>query len=110
MVTTEMLRYCNVLREKQEVHGGGTSNMLRKRTGTGGYGGRILSTEHRIRLGTVGFKGKRGRKSEANMWARQSTDAMKSHFDAGGSTAAETGGFRVPQRRETDLISGPPLG
>ena len=42
-VTADVLRLCNVFRVKQNVHPG--VNFMRKRTGTGGCGGRKLSPE-----------------------------------------------------------------
>ena len=38
-VTHQVLKMCNVIREKQEVLGSG-ADFMRKRTGTGGCGGR----------------------------------------------------------------------
>ena len=53
-VTQQVLKLCNVFRQKQEVHG--PHNYMRKRTGTGGCGGRKLSPEQFQKLGTYGFK------------------------------------------------------
>ena len=54
MVTNQVLKLCNVFREKQDIYG--PSNFMRKRTGTGGCGGRRLSPEHQAKLGSFGFK------------------------------------------------------
>ena len=67
-VTTDVLRLCNVFRVRQDVHPG--VNFMRKRTGTGGCGGRRLSPEQIARLGTFGFKPRMNgyRKSEASIF------------------------------------------
>ena len=44
MVTHKVLKMCNVIREKQEVLSTG-SDFMRKRTGTGGAGGRRLRAD-----------------------------------------------------------------
>lgn len=69
-VTMEILQYCNIRREKQDVNG--TGSYMKKKSGTGGFGGRMLSQENRIRLGTYGFRNKNTdtkavRKSENNI-------------------------------------------
>ena len=54
-VTNEVLKICNVVRQKLDVHGEG-EKFMRKRSGLGGTGGRRLSPEMRIHFGTFGFK------------------------------------------------------
>ena len=54
-VTNQVLKICNVVREKLDVHGEG-QRFMRKRSGLGGTGGRRLSPDLRIHFGTFGFK------------------------------------------------------
>ena len=71
-VTNQVLKLCNVVRESQDVNGTGV--FMKKRSGMGGYGGRDLSPELKIRFGTFGFK-KPGNKSskQGGMFERLTT-------------------------------------
>ena len=75
-VTEDVLKMCNVFRVRQNVHG--ESHFMRKRTGTGGCGGRKLSPEHAAKLGTYGFgKADRlnNRKSEGAIFGKSGYNA-----------------------------------
>ena len=56
-VTNQMLKICNVVRNRMDVRNGDGS-FMKKRSGLGGTGGRELSPDLRIRFGTFGFKNK----------------------------------------------------
>ena len=68
-VTHQVLEMCNVIRKKQEVLGpnAGGSDFMRKRTGTGGCGGRQNAAD--MQLGSVGFR-------ERQLAKRQQKPAM----------------------------------
>ena len=48
-----MLKICNVVRQRLDVHD--NDEFVKKRSGLGGTGGRLLSPELRVRFGTFGF-------------------------------------------------------
>jgi len=52
-VTLQVLQLCNVVRERLGVNG--KNDFMKKRSGLGGTGGRLLSPELRMRFGTYGF-------------------------------------------------------
>ena len=52
-VTNNVLKLCNVVRSQLNRRSDGT--FMRKRSGTGGMGGRELNTALRTRFGTFGF-------------------------------------------------------
>ena len=55
-VTNSVLKICNVVRQRLDVHD--NDDFVRKRSGIGGTGGRLLSPELRVRFGTFGFNKK----------------------------------------------------
>lgn len=63
-VTGQVLKLCNVVRQRLDVHGPDT--FIKKRSGLGGAGGRRLSPELRIRYGTFGFKSKNNQTRGSN--------------------------------------------
>ena len=81
---------CNVIRERQHVLGPGT-DFMRKRTGTGGAGGRRLHAD--LQLGSVGFK------KQYNQ--RQQKPAMNwSQFNLAGVPA------KKDQKEENEDLAG----
>ena len=56
-VTNKVLKICNVIRQRLDVHGE-SDEYVKKRSGLGGTGGRLLSPELRVRFGTFGFNKK----------------------------------------------------
>lgn len=53
-VTSQVLKLCNIVRRRLDVHG--DTDYIKKGSGLGGTGGRQLSPELRVRYGTYGFK------------------------------------------------------
>ena len=50
IVTNQVLKICNVVRQRLDVHD--NDDFVKKRSGLGGTGGRKLSPEQHIRFGT----------------------------------------------------------
>ena len=59
-VTGQVLKLCNVVRDRMDLRRDGAAYM-KKRSGIGGTGGRELSPELRVRFGTFGFKDRSGK-------------------------------------------------
>jgi hypothetical protein len=82
-VTSQVLKICNVIRQRLDVKG--HSDYMKKRSGLGGTGGRELSPELRIRFGTYGF-GKQDKKIEPDINSVQSKNLREEKL-----TSATTG-------------------
>lgn len=52
-VTNQVLKICNVVRQRLDVHS--NDDYVKKRSGLGGTGGHLLSPDLRVRFGTFGF-------------------------------------------------------
>ena len=92
-----MLKLCNVIRNRLNVHGG-SFDYVKRRSGLGGTGGRKLSPDLRFKFGTYGFNNRNDAMERARKSLTSSTvpTTRASHRQDGVLVSSGEGECKAP--------------